>query len=54
MKLLLVALLVASIAGVEFFHELSANDAPGVAACMAPEGKAAVLQEALLSHLRAH
>jgi len=54
MKLLLVALLVASIAGVEFFHELSSNDAPEIAACMAPEGKTAVLREALLAHLRAH
>jgi hypothetical protein len=54
MKYLLIALLLASIAGVEFFHELASDDAPGVMACMAPEGKSAVIRDALLAHLRSH
>jgi hypothetical protein len=54
MKYLLVALLLASIAGVEFFHELASDDAPGAKACMAPEGKAAAIRDVLLAHLRNH
>ena len=54
MKYLLVALLLASIAGVEFFHELASDDASVAMACMAPEGKAAAIRDALLAHLRSH
>ena len=54
MKYLLVALLLAAIAGAEFFHELASDDAPGAMACMAPEGKAAAIRDALLAHLKSH
>ena len=54
MKYLLVALILASIAGAEFYHELASDDAPGALACMAPEGKAAAIRDALLAHLRGH
>jgi len=54
MRYLLVALLLASIAGAEFFHELASDDAPGAMACMAPEGKTAAIRDALLAHLRSH
>ena len=54
MKYLLVALLLASIASAEFFHELSANDGHGAAVCMAPEGKAEAIRDVLLAHLKSH
>ena len=54
MKYLLIALLLASIAGAEFFHELAGGDAPGAAMCMAPEGQAQALRDALLAHLKSH
>ena len=53
MKYLSIALILAAIAGAEFFHELSAGDAPGAAMCMAPAGQDAV-RDALLAHLRNH
>jgi hypothetical protein len=54
MKYLLVVLFLASIAGLEVFHVLSNDDAPGAAACMAPEGKAAAIRDLLLAHLKSH
>jgi len=54
MKYLLVALLLASIAGVEFFHELASDVAPGALACVAPEAKAHAIRDALLAHLKNH
>ena len=54
MKYLLIAVLLASLAGAEFFHELSANDAHGTAVCMGPEGKAEAIRDVLLAHLRSH
>ena len=54
MKYLSIALLLASLAGAEFFHELSGGDAPGAAMCMAPEGQADAIRDALLAHLRNH
>jgi hypothetical protein len=54
MKYLLIALLLASIAGVEFFHVLSENDAPDAAVCFAPEGKADAVRDLLLAHLKSH
>ena len=53
MKFLLTALLLAAIAGLQFFHELSYVDAPG-GACMAPADKAAEIRDALLAHLKNH
>jgi hypothetical protein len=54
MKYLIAALLVASIAGLQFFHELAADEAPDAVACMAPEGQAAAIRDALLAHLKNH
>jgi len=54
MKYLLVALLLAAIAGLEYFHALSNDDAPEAAVCMAPEGKAAAIRDMLLAHLKSH
>jgi len=54
MKYLFIALLVASIAGVEFFHVLSGDDAPDARVCMAPEGKADAIRDILLAHLKNH
>ena len=54
MKYLLIALILASIAGLEFFHELASDDAPGAMACTAPEGKAAAIRDVLLAHLKNH
>lgn len=54
MKYLLVALFLASIAGVEFFHVLSSADGTAAAACMAPEGKAGAIRDMLLGHLQGH
>ena len=53
MKYLLIAVLIASIASVEFFHELSSHDADA-AMCMAPEGKAEAIRDVLLAHLKSH
>ena len=54
MKYLLVVLVLASIAGVEFLHVLSSEDAPGAAVCTAPEGKAAAIRDMVLGHLKNH
>ena len=53
MKYLLVVLLLATIASLEFFHVLSNDHAPAVAACMA-EGKADAVRDMLLAHLKSH
>jgi hypothetical protein len=54
MKYLLVGLLVAALAGVEFFHTFSADDGPDTFACMAPQSKADAIRDMLLVHLRSH
>jgi hypothetical protein len=54
MKYLLIALILASLAGAEFFHELSGGDASGAAMCMAPEQHADAIRDVLISHLRNH
>ena len=54
MKYLLIALLLASIAGVEVFHAMASDDAPEIGACMASEGKAAAIRDVLLAHLKNH
>lgn len=54
MKYLFIALLLASLAGAEFFHVLSSDDAPGAAVCMAPEGQADAIRDVVLAHLRSH
>ena len=54
MKYLLVILLLASFAGLEFFHELSNSNAPGAAVCMAPDSKADAIADTLFQHLHGH
>ena len=55
MKYLLIALVLTAIAGLETLHVLAGDDAPDIiAACMAPEGKATAIRDALLAHLRGH
>ena len=54
MKYALVALILASIAGLEVFHALAGHDAPEAPVCMAPEGKAEAIRDAVLAHLRSH
>ena len=54
MKSLFVVLLVASIASLEFFHELSGGDTSGAAACMAPQSKQDLINDLFLQHLQSH
>jgi hypothetical protein len=54
MKYLLMAVFLASIAGVEFFHELATDDAPGASACVAPQTKADAIRDRFLVHLHGH
>ena len=54
MRYLLIALLLASIAGMEFFHALSDDQAPDANVGLAPEGKAQAVRDVLLVHLRSH
>jgi len=51
---LVAGLIVAALAGVEFYHELAHDDGPGGAVCMAPERQQEALREMLLLHLRSH
>ena len=53
MKYLWLLLLVASVAGLEFFHEFAGGDAPG-AVCMAPESQQQALRDVLIQHLQSH
>ena len=53
-KPLLVFLLVAAFAGVEFFHEIASSHAPDSAVCMAPEGQQEAARDAILQHLHSH
>ena len=50
MRYLLLVLFLASLAGLEFFHVRSSDDAIGAMACMAPEGKADAIRDLLLGH----
>ena len=54
MRYLLIALLLASIAGLEFFHALSDDQAPDTHAHHAAEGNAKAVWDVLLVHLRSH
>ena len=51
---LVAGLIVATLAGLEFYHELSSDDGPGGAVCMAPEGQKEAFRDMLLLHLRSH
>ena len=54
MRYLLIALLLASIAGLEFFHALSDDQALDANVCLAQEGKAKAVRDFLLVHSRSH
>ncbi len=51
---LIAGVIVAALAGVEFHHELSSDDGPGGAVCMAPERQKEAFRDMLLLHLRSH
>ena len=48
MKYLVVAIVLAAIAGVEMLHAFSADDAPDALMCMAPQAKMEAFREMLL------
>ena len=54
MKYISVVLVLAAIAGLEFFHVLSSRDAPGATVCTAQEEKAASIRDMLFAHFRNH
>jgi len=54
MKYLLLVLILATITGLEVYHELASHDASAAPVCMAPEGKVESARDALLAHLRSH
>ena len=54
MKYLLLGLFLASVVGLEVFHELSNSDAPGAAYCMAPESRQEATKDMLMLHLHSH
>ena len=54
MRYVLVAAILASIAGIEYLYTLASAEAPGAAVCLAPEGKAAEIRDAVLNHLQSH
>ena len=53
-KYLLVAAILAAIAGVEIMHAFSTDESSGVLACMAPQSKVEAFREMLLLHLYSH
>ena len=53
MKYLLI-LFLASIASIEYFYELSSNEAPASAMCTAPNDKMVVVGDVLRQHLNSH
>lgn len=54
MKYLLIVLFLASIAGLEFYHVLSSDDAPGATICTGQEEKAASIRDMLFVHFKNH
>lgn len=54
MKYFLIVLFLASIAGLEFFHVLSSDDAPGATLCTAQDEKADSIRDMLFAHFRNH
>ena len=51
---LLLAVVLAAIAGVEILHAFSTDDPSGVLACVAPQSKVEAFREMLLLHLYSH
>jgi len=54
MKYWWVVLIVASVAGLEFFHEFGSGDAPGAAVCLAPDSQQQAMRDILVQHLQSH
>ena len=54
MKYFLIAVVLASIAGLEFFHVLSSRDAPGATLCTAQDERADSIRDRLFAHFRNH
>ena len=54
MKYLVVAIVLAAIAGVEVLHAFSADDAPDALMCTAPQARMEAFREMLLLHLYSH
>jgi len=54
MKVFLVVLFLAAIAGLEFYHEFSGGEASGAQMCLAQPSAREAVQEFLLHHLQSH
>lgn len=54
MKYLVLVLVTAAFAGLEFHHGLAYDDAHGGAVCMSPETQQAMVRDMLLQHSRSH
>ena len=54
MKFLWVVLIIASVAGLEFYHEFGSGDAPGAAVCVAPQAQQQAMRDILVQHLQSH
>ena len=54
MKYVLIVLVLASIAGLEFYHVLASDDAPGATLCTAQSEKADSIRDRLFAHFRNH
>ena len=50
-KYLLLGIVLAAVAGVEFFHEYASKDAP---VCMGPQSQQELFRDLLLQHLQSH
>lgn len=54
LKYVIVVLVLATLAGLEFAHEYFSGDAPDAALCLTPDSKRDAIKEALVHHLRGH
>jgi hypothetical protein len=54
MKYLWVGLILASIASMEFYHELASGNLPGGSVCIVPEAQQDAMRDLLLQHLKSH
>ena len=54
MKTLILTLLLALLAGLEYGHALSQSHAPGANLCIPAEGKSEAVRDALFAHFRSH
>ena len=54
MKYLWVGLILASIASMEFYHELASGNLPGGSVCIVPDAQQDAVRDLLLQHLKSH